>query len=128
MVNTQFALTPVTHRRLRSVILTYVGLVAATIVALVMLSATGSDQAPQEAWVHAIIVAVFAVLLPIRLRSAANGHVGGLRAVGIISGVLFLVNVIEAMLPMFPAWMRVEMVVFAILMLVAIGLVIRERV
>jgi hypothetical protein len=58
-------------------------------------------QAPREAWVHAIIVAVFALLLPARLRAAQRGSIGALRAVGLISFALFLVNVVEAAIPGF---------------------------
>lgn len=128
MVNNASVLTPATHGRLRLLIGTYVAIVIATIAALAILSAVAPDQAPQEAWGHAVIVDVFAVLLPVRLRSAARGSVGGLRAIGIISAVLFLVNAVEAFLPMFPTWMRVEMIVIALLMLANVGLVIRERV
>lgn len=107
----------------------YVVVAVATIVVLGILSAAAPHQAPTEAWVHAVIVAVFAVLLPIRMRSALRGSVGALRAVGIISAVLFLVNVVEALIPNFvPIWMRVEMICIALLMAAIIGLVIRERV
>jgi hypothetical protein len=53
-------------------------------------------QAPREAWVRAIIVPVSAVLPPMRLRAAQGGSVAALRAVGLISSALFLVNVVEA--------------------------------
>ena len=128
MVNTTPALTPTTHQRLRVVIGTYVAIVSLTVATLAVLSAAAADQAPSEAWVHAVIVAVFAALLPVRLKSAARGSVGGLRAVGIICAVVFVVNVVESLLTMFPTWMRVEMIVIALLMLVGVGLVIRERV
>ncbi|RNI21663.1 hypothetical protein [Flexivirga caeni] len=127
MVNTSFALSSTTRRRLSLVIGAYTVVVFATIVALGVLSATASDHAPRDAWVHAIIVAVFAILLPMRLRAASRGSLAGLRAIGIISGVLFMVNVVESTLSMFPVWMRTEMIVIALLMLVSIGLVVRER-
>ena len=96
--------------------------------ALLVLSLAAPQQAPSEAWGHAVVVAVFAVLLPARFRSARRGSVGALRAVGIIAAVLFLVNVVEALLPGFvPPWMRVEMVLVAALMLGVIGLVVKER-
>jgi hypothetical protein len=77
-----------------------------------------------EAWVHAVIVAVFAVVLPLRLRAAREGRRSGLRALGIISGVLVLVNAVEAVIPgLFPGWMRVEMIGVAALMAVAVLLV-----
>lgn len=76
-----------------------------------------------------MIVAAFAVLLLVRVRSARGGSVGALRAVGLISAVLLLVNVVEALIPGFvPIWMRVEMVGIAVLMAAVILCVVRERV
>ena len=67
-----------------------------------------------------------AVLLPLRLRSARAGRRSGLRAVGLISAALLLVNVVEATVPGFlPVWMRVEMVWVAGLMAANVGLVTR---
>ncbi|MGJ0120091.1 hypothetical protein ACQ7HM_12890 [Williamsia sp. MIQD14] len=107
----------------------YVAIAVATVVALAILSVVAPGQAPRDAWVHAIIVVVFAAVLPLRLRSAQRGSVAALRAVGIIAAVLFLANVIEAMVPNFaPGWMRVEMIVIALVMLGIIGAVVRERV
>jgi hypothetical protein len=107
---------------LHRLVTTYVVLVAATLVALVVLSLADSDQATSEAWVHAVIVAVFAVLLPVRLRAGALGPVA------IIAGVLAVVNLVEAVLPgIFPVWMRVEMVVFFVLMAVTSATAARSR-
>ena len=106
----------------------YVAIVTATIAALGILSATAPHLATQDAWVHAVIVAVFAVVFPLWLRAARAGRPGALRAVGIISAVLFLVNVTEAMIPgLFPLWMRAEMIGIALVMAVVIVLVARER-
>jgi hypothetical protein len=105
----------------------YVGVVLATLVALGVLSAVAPALATEEAWVHAVIVAVFAVLLPLRLRSARSGSRGGLRAVGLIAAALFLVNVVEAVIPgLFPGWLRVVMVGIAVLMAAVVVLVVRE--
>ncbi len=110
------------------VIATYVVVVAATLVALVALSALGSDQATSAAWVHAIIVAGFAVLLPLRLRAARLGSRRAVTAVGVIAAVLLVVNVVEALLPgLFPSWMRVEMVAIAVLMAGTVLAVVRAR-
>ncbi|MEH3033296.1 MAG: hypothetical protein PGN07_04450 [Aeromicrobium erythreum] len=107
---------------------TYVVLVLATLVVLALLSATDPVQAGSSAWTHMVIVAVFATILPLRLRSAAAGNVGGLRAVGIVASVLLLVNVVEALVPgAFPGWMRVEMVAVAALMALVVLLVVRIR-
>ncbi|GAB2481207.1 hypothetical protein [Jatrophihabitans fulvus] len=95
----------------------YVLIVVATLVALAVLSAVRPSLATDDAWVHAAIVTAFAVLLPLRLRSAAHGNAGALRAVAIIATVLVVVNVVEAAIPgTFPAWMRIEMVGIAVLM------------
>lgn len=101
----------------------------ATVAALAILSLTSPREAPREAWGHAVIVAAFAVLLPLRFRSARRGSVAALRAVGVIAAALLLVNVIEALLPHFvPGWMRVEMFGIAVLMVLIIVLVVRERI
>jgi len=106
----------------------YVAIVLGTVGALGILSATAPHLATRDAWVHAVIVAVFAVVLPLRLRAARAGSPGALRAVGIIAAVLFLVNVIEAMIPgLFPLWMRAEMIGIAVVMLAVTLLVIGER-
>ena len=115
--------------RLSVVVRVYVGLALATVAVLAVLSGTGSSLATSDAWVHAVIVAVFAVVLPLRLRAAREGRRSGLRAVGIISGVLVLVNAVEAMIPgLFPGWMRVEMVGIAALMALAVLLVVQVAV
>lgn len=107
----------------------YVLVVAATLVALAALSVAAPKQAPQSAWIHAVVVAGFAVLLLRRARSARLGSVGALRAVGLIAATLLLVNVVEALIPEFvPMWMRAEMVGIAVLMAVVILCVVRERV
>lgn len=105
MVNSNAKLGPATW-----LVAVYVLLTIASIVLLVILSAIGSDQATNEAWGHAVIVAVFSILLPLRLSAARRGSVGAFRAVMIIAAVVLVVNLVEALLPgTFPAWMRVEM-------------------
>ncbi len=95
----------------------YVVIIVATVVALAVLSVTDAAAATKGAWVHGVIVMLFAVLLPLRLRSARSGSRRALRAVGLIAAVLLLVNVIDALVPgMFPGWMRVEVVLIAVLM------------
>jgi hypothetical protein len=95
----------------------YVVIALGTVVALAVLAAAAPAQATSEAWGHAVIVAVFAVLLPLRYRAARSGKPGAVRAVGIVAAVLLVVNVVEAALPgAFPVWMRIEMVVIAVLM------------
>src|SRR5580693_6302406 len=93
------------QHRLRAIAIVvgvYVAIVLGTVAALGILSATAPHLATRDAWVHAVIV----VVLPLRLRAARAGSPGALRAVGIISAVLFLVNVIEVLIPgLFPLWM-----------------------
>jgi hypothetical protein len=100
-----------------AVVRVYVTLTLATVVALAVLSAVTPRLATSEAWGHAVIVTVFAALLPLRLRAARRGSGRALRAATIIAVVLLVVNLIEAALPhAFPAWMRLDMVVVALLM------------
>jgi low temperature requirement protein LtrA len=128
MVNKTSA-APVEPDRLGTLVWAYLVTAVATVVALAMLSVTAPHQATREAWGHAVIVAAFAVLLPLRYRSARRGSLTALRAVGVIAAALLLVNVIEALLPHFvPGWMRVEMLGIAVLMALIIVLVVRERI
>ncbi|MCG7310545.1 hypothetical protein [Brachybacterium sp. ACRRE] len=95
----------------------YLVLVVVTIPALVVLTVVSPRLAPVEAWIHAVIVLLLGVLLPLRLRRAATGSRSALRAAGIIAAVLLLANVVEALIPgLFPVWMRTEMIVIAVLM------------
>jgi hypothetical protein len=123
-------LTAESHRLrgLTAAIGAYVVVVIGTVAALVVLAAVAPSQATQEAWVHAVIVGVFAAVLPLRLRAARGGSGSALRAVGIISAVLTVVNAVEALIPgLFPAWMRVEMVAIAVLMAASTLLAARAR-
>lgn len=95
----------------------YVAIVLGTVVALAVMSSMAPRLATDEAWGHAVIVAIFAIVLPLRLRSARAGNARAWRAVGVIAAVLLVVNVVEAALPgAFPVWMRVQMAVIAVLM------------
>jgi hypothetical protein len=95
----------------------YVVIAIGTVVALGALSAVEPRVATTAAWVHAVIVLVFAVVLPLRLRAVGRGSRRALIAVGIIAAVLLVVNVVEALIPgLFPLWMRVEMVAIAVVM------------
>lgn len=95
----------------------YVVIVALTLVALLVLGVAAPLEANENAWGHAVVVGVFAVVLPLRLRSARAGKRSAVRALGLIAAVLFVVNVVEALIPSFvPGWMRLEMLVIAVLM------------
>lgn len=113
-------------RPVEILVASYVAVATATLVAVCVLAAVDPPLAPAHAWGHAVIVIAFALLLPLRLRSARAGKRRGLRAVGLIGGVLLAVNVIEGSLPgVFPTWMRVEMFGVALLMAATVTLVIR---
>jgi hypothetical protein len=103
--------------QVRRLVVVYVALTVATLAALVVLSGVGSRAATSEAWGHAVVVAGFAVLLPLRVRAASRGSRRALGAVGVIATVLVVVNLVEALVPgLFPVWMRAEMVGVALLM------------
>ncbi|WP_406146413.1 hypothetical protein [Streptomyces sp. NBC_01012] len=96
----------------------YVVVVLGTLAALAVLAVVTPRLATSEAWGHTVIVAVFAVVLPLRTRAALRGSPSGLRALTVIGCVLLVVNLVEAALPgAFPVWMRVEMLVIAAMML-----------
>ena len=106
----------------------YVLVVVATIAALALLAAAAPSQATGDAWVHAAIVTVFAVLLPIRLRAARRGDRRAAAAVTVVATVLMVVNVVEAAIPgLFPVWMRIEMIGIAVLMAAIVTASLRAR-
>jgi peptidoglycan/LPS O-acetylase OafA/YrhL len=128
MVNTARAVAADRVALATRLVRVYVVIVLGTIAALAVLSGIDSGQATPEAWGHAVIVGVFAVLLPLRLRSARQGDPRALVAVGIIAGVLAAVNVVEALIPDFlPGWMRIEMIGVAALMVAVGAVVLRGR-
>ncbi len=95
----------------------YLATSVVTVVLLGLLSAAGSEEATSSAWVHAVIVAFFAVLLEMRMRAVRRGNRRASVAVLIIAAVLVVANIIEAAAPgAFPTWMRFEMVGIAALM------------
>ncbi|MFI6764841.1 hypothetical protein [Streptomyces sp. NPDC050355] len=105
-------LTPPT--RVKRLVGAYVAVALGTLVALGVMAVVAPSLATSEAWGHAVVVAVFAIGLPLRTRAAFKGSRAGLRAVTVIGCVLTVVNLVEAALPgVFPPWMRVEMVVIA---------------
>jgi hypothetical protein len=109
-----------------STVSAYIAITVATVLTLVAMSIADPHLATSHAWGHALIVVVFAVLLPLRVRSARAGKRSGLRAVGLISATLLVINMAEGLIPgFFPAWMRVEMFCIAGLMAVIVLLVVR---
>jgi hypothetical protein len=129
MVNTGSIEVAAPSAQLRAVSLVvrgYVVLTLGTIVALIIMAVAVPHLATKEAWGHAVIVLIFACLLPLRVRAARAGSAGALRAVAIIAAALLVVNVVEATLPdAFPGWMRIEMVAIAVLMAVLVSMVVR---
>ncbi|MDJ1134167.1 hypothetical protein [Streptomyces iconiensis] len=129
MVNSIGAPAHAPHRlgAVSALVWSYVAAMAATVVALALLAFTAPGQATEEAWGHAVIVMLFAVLLLVRLRSARSGSTRAVRALGVIAAALLVVNLVEAALPdVFPEWMRVEMVAIALWMAALIILVRRS--
>jgi len=114
---------PADLARASAVVGAYVALTIATVAALVVMSAVAPRLATSDAWGHAVIVAVFTVLLPLRMRAARKGSKRALRAVTVMAAVVMLVNAAEAALPRaFPGWMRIEMGMTAALMALLAGL------
>jgi hypothetical protein len=114
-------------RPVSAVVASYVALTVATIITLIILASAAPRLATKDAWGHAVIVLVFAILLPLRLRAARKGSADALRALAIIASALLLVNAVEAALPhAFPGWMRVEMVAVVVLMAVLLSLLGRR--
>ncbi|MFD9599936.1 hypothetical protein ACFVRD_11040 [Streptomyces sp. NPDC057908] len=114
--------------RVKRLVTAYVLVALGTLVALAVLAVAAPHLATDEAWGHAVIVAVFAIVLPVRTHAALKGSPSGLRALTIIGCVLLVVNLVEAALPgVFPAWMRGEMLVIAAMMLTLAILSIRVR-
>ena len=116
-------------RLVRRLVGLYLAIAVATLVVLGVLSAVGSAEATPSAWVHGVIVALFAVLLDVRMRAALGGSRRAGLAVLIIATVLFVANIIEAAAPgAFPTWMRFEMLAIAALMGGVILTSLRERI
>ncbi|MFF7232545.1 hypothetical protein BX264_7004 [Streptomyces sp. 2333.5] len=127
MVNSMEAHTPHRLGAVSALVWGYVAAMVATVVALALLASRAPGQATEEAWGHALIVILFAVLLLVRLRSARSGSTRAVRALGIIAAALLVVNLVEAALPdVFPEWMRVEMVAIALWMAALLILVRRS--
>ena len=112
--------------QLTALLRSYAAVAVGTVVVLAVLANAKPELAPSAAWGHAIIVSIFAVLLLARWHRARRGDRTAIRAVRIITAVLLVVNVVEACLNEFPAWMRIEMIGIAAMMLV--GLVLLTRV
>jgi lysylphosphatidylglycerol synthetase-like protein (DUF2156 family) len=83
MVNSVVDATPVSSTPITILVRVYVGIVVATLAALTVLSVAGSPEASEEAWIHAVIVSGFAVLLPLRAR-AAQQKAQALTALGVM--------------------------------------------
>lgn len=115
-------------RTVTPLVTTYVVLALGTLVVLGVLSSVAPSQAGPDAWVHAVVVAVFAVVLPLRLRAARRGSRRAEVALLVIAGVLAAANFVEAVVPgLFPDWMRAEMLGIAGVM-IAVLVVCRRTV
>jgi len=87
-----------------------------------------ADVATTEAWTHAFIVCVFAAVLLSVVHRAATGTRGAYRRLQIVSVVLPVVSLLEAVIPgLFPTWMRIEQLLYALLLLFVALLVRSSR-
>jgi hypothetical protein len=110
-------------RSLGPLVAAYVVTAVGTLGVLGVLSATAPAQAGQDAWVHAVVVAVFAAVLWLRLRAARRGSRRAQIGMVVIASVLAVANVVEAALPdLFPTWMRWEMLAITVLMVAVLML------
>ena len=75
MVSKVVSPVPRTVRTITRLVVAYVVVVALTLVALGVLSAARPAEATDEAWGHAVVVAVLAVVLLLRLREIGRAHV-----------------------------------------------------
>ena len=106
----------------------YATVALGTLAALAVMAVVAPRLATSEAWEHAVIVGVFALLLVMRSRAARGGSAAGLRAVVVIAGILTAANLVEAAIPgLFPSWMRVEMLAVAALTLLVMVLAVNAR-
>ncbi|MEU7260953.1 hypothetical protein AB0B21_34880 [Streptomyces rimosus] len=122
------SLAPAPLTQVKRLVGAYVVVCLGTLVALAVMTAAAPSSATDEAWGHAAVVAVFAIVLLLRTRAALRGSRAGFRAVTVIGCVLLVVNVVEAALPgVFPPWMRVEMLIIAAMMLALVVLSVRGR-
>ncbi|WP_344983585.1 hypothetical protein [Deinococcus rubellus] len=97
-----------------------------TTLGVLLLKRNDAAFATSEAWTHAGIVCIFAVVLLSVVRRAAAGGRGAYRRLQIVSAVLPVVSLLEAVIPgLFPTWMRVEQLSYAGLLL-AVALLVRS--
>ncbi|HEX5089175.1 MAG TPA: hypothetical protein VFV89_15310 [Nocardioides sp.] len=114
-------------RSVTPLVTTYVVLALGTLLVLAVLSAVAPAEAGSDAWVHAVVVAVFAGVLPLRLRAARRGSRRAEVALLVIAGVLAAANFVEAIVPgAFPGWMRVEMLGIAAVMVAVLVVCLRN--
>jgi hypothetical protein len=93
---------------------------------LALLSTVAPAQAGSDAWGHAVVVAVVAAVLPLRLRAARHGSRRAEATLLVVAGVLAAVNLVEAFVPGgFPDWMRVEMLGIAAVMVAVLVVSLR---
>jgi hypothetical protein len=98
---------------------------AATVVTLGFLAWKNGDPAlvTADAWVHEIILLVFAVVL---VRVAQRAQAGNRRAhlrLLIVGSVVPVASLVEALIPgLFPTWMRIEQGLYGVLLLGVVAL------
>ena len=105
---------------IRGLVLLYLVATVATLV--VMGVQHDAATVTQEAWVHGVIVLVFAVVLTGVAARVAAGSRAALVRLRVIGVVVPVVSIVLAVLPgVLPGWMRVEQAVYgALLAIVAV--------
>jgi CDP-diglyceride synthetase len=104
---------------------------AATVVTLGFLAWKEGDRSlvTEDAWVHGVILLVFAVVLVRVATRAASGDRRAYLRLRIIGFVVPAASVVEALIPgLFPGWMRVEQLVYGVWLLAVVALASRPAV
>ncbi|MGV9678741.1 hypothetical protein ACWDSJ_25955 [Nocardia sp. NPDC003482] len=105
----------------------YTLLSAATVVALLILSALAPDLVTDQAWVRGVIVAATSLLTYAFARRAERGEPRALLRLRIVVTVLVIAFAAVLIFLPLPGWMVVEQVIGLALLVVIAGLVFRGR-
>lgn len=90
---------------------------AATVLTIAFLAWKNNDRSlvTDHAWGHEVILLVFAVVLVLVARRAAEGHRRAYLRLRIVAVVVPVASLVVAAIPGFlPGWMRIEQVVYGL--------------
>jgi hypothetical protein len=115
---------PTTTTRVRTIRALCGLYLAATVATLGFLAWKRDDSAlvTTDAWVHEVVLLAFAVVLVRVAKRAAAGNARAYLRLRIISVVVPVVAIVEAIVPGFPGWMRVEQVGYGLVLLAVTAL------